>query len=193
MDIIQIGCNDGNDQVFSLIEAQEKEIQKCVLIDANPRALDKAKEKYSRFSFCEFKNLIVLPVDIGDVKVKIFYPAKDPSSVFSSLDKGHVTAHSHSADLMAHETATVSLSALLKEYPQTDFLFIDTEGLDALNLLSVDFNQTKLKQIVFEFIHSDGLLRTGARLTCLTSYLKFFNFSIEKDPNSDYNMVAKRQ
>ena len=209
MNIIQIGCNDGNDSVFSFVSDHEKDIENCLLIDANPEALKKATDKYSKFPFCEFRNLAVLPIETEGYEIKLFCPRTDRCSGYASVNKHHVLAtlrkeienHAHiklpftvdlASELLEYKVSTISLTSLFKEYIKTDHLFIDTEGLDALNLLSVNFNKTNLKQIVFEHIHADGLCQAGPRLKCLIEYLKEFGFAVTPDPHCELNQIAKR-
>ena len=193
MNIIQIGCNDGNDPVFSFISERKKDIKKCVLIDANPTALEAAKERYKPLSdLCEFRNLAVLPIDTNNYEIEMFCPVKDPVSGFTSVSREHVVAHAHSRDLLSIKSPTISLSSLLSEHPETNHLFIDTEGLDALNLLSVNFSITRIRHLVFEYIHTDGIVKQGPRLKSLLLYLSEFGFRTERDPSCKYNIVAKR-
>ena len=72
MNIIQIGCGDGDDSVFSFVVDHEKNIENCILIDANPEVLKKATAKYSKFPFCELRNLAVLPIETEGYKIKLF-------------------------------------------------------------------------------------------------------------------------
>ena len=192
MNIIQIGCGDGGDSVFSFVVDHEKNIENCILIDANPEVLKKATAKYSKFPFCELRNLAVLPIETEGYKIKLFSSITDPCFQAASVKKEHVAAHLREEPSLEFKVPTISLTSLLKEYIETDYLFIDTEGLDALNLLSVNFNRTILKQIVFERMHTDGVLYSGPRLRCLIKYLQEFKFVITPDPQCPYNLMAKR-
>lgn len=47
MNIIQIGCNTCEDNVFSFIERRQNEVKSLVVVDALSKCVEKAREKYS--------------------------------------------------------------------------------------------------------------------------------------------------
>ena len=80
---------------------------------------------------------------------------------------------------------------MLVKYPKTDTLIVDTEGLDFLNLLSIEnilFNQ--LNSITFEYIHSDGIVQNGPKLDCLLGFLT--NLGFKKITQQDYNLKCDK-
>ena len=190
MNIIQIGCHAGGDHVHDFIKHNASNIETCVLIDANPNVMESLRENYSQFSFCKFRNLAVLPIETKGYEIDLFYPACSSTSQICSTNREFVVKHAHTEDILSYKVPTISLNSLLKEYPKTDILFIDTEGLDAINLLSVNFSETNLKQIIFEYLHTDGIVKYGTRLNCLIEYLRSFGYHVEEDMNSEYNLTA---
>lgn len=198
MNIIQIGCNNGSDDVFSFITKNKDKIKKALLVDANPIALKEAQNKYEEFSFCEFKNLAILPLSIKPSVITLYAPSNNDISGFSSVSKQHVVAHAHSEDLIQFNVEAISLHELLKDFflsvkGKIDHLFIDTEGLDALNLFSVNFDQFPIENITFEYIHTDGIVKFDKRLKALIYYLQSFGFHLRNDPNCQYNLIASRK
>jgi hypothetical protein len=190
MNILQIGCHHGNDEVFKFIENNKNLIKKIILIDANQKSLELARSTYKNIENVEFFNYAVLPIDIGKTKINLYLPAEDETSAWTCINSEFVSAHAHHNNLVSIESPTISLSKLLINHSDTTNLFIDTEGLDVLNLFSVNFDQfPSLKEVTFEFIHSDGIVRSGNRLNALLMYLARFGFSFSEE---GYNIIAIR-
>jgi hypothetical protein len=161
------------------------------LVDINNTSLNKARDKYSNFDFVEIQNIGVLPIDVED-KITFFSPKIDKESEYCGLSKNHIIAHqSNHGGLDSFSVPCKSLSSLLKENPRTTHLFIDTEGLDALILFSVNWNEFSVKEIVFEFIHTDGILKSGNRLQALAFYLGKFGYRLSK--HGAWNLKAVKQ
>jgi hypothetical protein len=59
MNIIQIGCNDGNDHVYSYIKDNIENINNIYLIDVSNKALEKAKLRYANIPNAYFYNLAI--------------------------------------------------------------------------------------------------------------------------------------
>ena len=187
MNIIQVGCHTGKDEHSKRI----KECESAVLIDANPNCIKQAKERYKDFDHIIFETVAVIPVDIKGVKIKLFQEEDKEDSSWASINPDFVAAHCHHSNLKSFESETTTLSDLLRKYPKTDTLIIDTEGLDLLNILSIDntlFNQ--LKRLTFEFIHSDGIVQNGPKLDCLVRFLN--NIGFNNITQQDYNLQCER-
>lgn len=161
--IIQIGCNIGQDHVQQFLTDTQNSYS-VILIDANPICLIKCEESYKelldkhKIVFVNFA--IVSDPDLSDID--IYIPNNDDSSVFSSTSEHHASAHSHTACNKINVKAC-TLNKLLEQYniSELEYLYIDTEGLCVDNLLSLDFSNRKIDNIVFEHIHSDGLMSHG--------------------------------
>ena len=187
MNILQVGCHTGNDEHCSLVE----EADSAVLIDANQSCITEAREKYKDFSHVSFEAIAVIPIDIGDAKIKLFHEEEKKTSSWTSVNPDFVAAHCHHNNLEYFESDTTTLSNLLKKYPKTDTLILDTEGLDFLNILSIDNNLFKtIDTLIFEFIHCDGIVTKGPKLQSLLAYLTYVGFTnIKQDV---YNLVCKK-
>jgi len=194
LNIIQIGTNDGDDPVFTFIEQNALEINSCVLVDANPWALEKAKEKYKNFSFCNFKFAAVIPIEIGGKQISFHVPNEDRDSPFSSIDPDFTAAHAQVGELFQYQVDTISLEKLMGEVPDITHLIIDTEGYDMLNLFSIDLlRYPSLKQVCFEHLHADGMLTQGNRLRSLIGYFNSCGYYVLYDHGSDCNLIAEKQ
>jgi len=188
--IIHIGCNDGNDHVFKFVCENKKDIGEIILIDANFNVISKARKTYNEIKNTTFLNLAITPIDINGCEIEIFTPITDDSSNFVSVNRDFVRAHVHHNNILSTKVRTMSLQNLIDQYKDTTHLFLDTEGLDVLNVFSVDFDKNKIEELTFEYIHSDGIVRHGKRLNSLLGYLEQFGFSFEV---AQYNVIAKRK
>lgn len=189
MNIIQVGCNSGKDSHSKLVEESES----AVLIDANPNCIEQAKERYKDFDHVSFETVAVIPIDIKGVKINLFQEEDVEDSSWASINPDFVAAHCHHSNLKSFKSETTTLSNLLRNYPKTDNLIVDTEGLDFLNILSIDndlFDQ--LKMLTFEFIHSDGITQSGRKLDCLCFFLHHLGFAIRQDKDCQYNLVCEK-
>lgn len=158
MNILQIGCNDGNDHVLQYAKAQA-DINKIILIDASFEALEKCKKTYRNIPNCQFLHSAVVTDD--SEFVNFFVPTKASDSQHCSLNFDHLLKHHHK-DVSTIKVPAININALLETYKPIDRLYIDTEGLDCQLVSSIDFSKHKIPYIFFEFIHSDGAFNVGA-------------------------------
>ena len=192
--LLQIGTNDGDDPVFTFIEENASDIDSCMLVDSNPWALEKAREKYKDFSFCDFKFTAVIPIEIGGKQISFHVPNNDRDSPFSSIDPDFTAAHAQVGELFQYEVDAISLEKLMREVPDITHLIIDTEGYDMLNLFSIDLlRYPSLKQVCFEHLHADGMLTQGNRLRSLIGYFNSCGYYVLYDNGSDCNLIAEKQ
>lgn len=183
MKIIQIGCGDGNDHVFKWCQKYRDELEQLVLIDAHPQSLKKCAELYDKEGIlAEYYNYAVIPID-GVNEIQFFTPSNPEYALFTSINQEHITTHMPKSEVLSFTAPATSLNNVLQQYSgqDLDWLFIDCEGMDALNLLSVDFSKFKIKNIVFEDIHTDGVMQTGNRFDALELYLKSFGYELNQD------------
>jgi hypothetical protein len=59
-----------------------------------------------------------------------------------------------------------------------DYLFIDTEGLDVHIIASIDFIKYKIKNIIFEAVHTDGAFNRGENFNKICSYLNQLGYNL---------------
>lgn len=183
MKIIQVGCGDGNDHVFKWCQKYRDQLEQLILIDAHPQSLAKCKKLYDEENIrAEFYNYAVVPID-GVHEIEFFTPSNPDYALFTSTNKQHIIAHMPKTEVLTFTAPATSLNNILQQYngKDLDWLFIDCEGMDALNLLSVDFSQFKIKNIVFEDLHTDGVMKTANRFDALELYLKSFGYELNID------------
>jgi len=192
MKIIQIGCGDGNDHVFELCKKNKQQLERIVLIDADENSLNIAKKRYAEEGInVEADYCAVVPID-GCTGIKFFTPVDSKYALFSSNKKDFIQTYLHGHEIKSYVLPTKSLNQILQDSPELDWLFIDCEGMDALNLLSVDFLQYEIKNIVFEHLHTDGIAHSGNRLLALRFYLSKFGYQFKEDEQliGSYNTLA---
>jgi FkbM family methyltransferase len=186
MNIIQIGCNDCNDDVFKFVSLNRDKISKFLVIDALPDCVTIAKEKYS------FLGERLYPVNCGvGAKTGImqfYYPSGDKLSAHASLLESHLHSHSHqSLDYLC--VPVLSINDVLSFFDQVDRLYIDAEGLDVSTLLTLDYFKFKPNYIEYESAHADGTGTRSENYFKLKKLLMSFGYEIKR--NGEYNSVAE--
>ena len=197
MNIIQIGCHDGNDKVSSFLDANKKYLTKILLIDASPSALSLAKEFYKDFKKIEFLNFAV--IDTNDTEIEIFYPLdqNEVSYSYCSVLKSHVKSHKEfEGDKTPQEIKTQKIPAtrvdnLLKHFynEYIDRLYLD--GLDCSIINDIDLHKYDIGYIRFEHAHSEGAFKTnGPILQKTLNRLSSFGYSVVADSNCPEDLIA---
>lgn len=190
--ILHVGCHNGNDDIYSLISENKNDVESVVLVDANPNCIEQTKKQYAEIPNCKFECFAVLPVSIGGLSIDLHSPVGEKTSEVSSVIKDFVTTHSKDANTETFQAKTTTLKELLVKYPKTNYLSVDTEGLDVLNLFSLDsVDYENIKEISFEFIHSDGTVSYGgSKLKSLLGHLSRLGF---KDfCKKEFNIYCKK-
>tara|TARA_R110000824_G_scaffold380985_1_gene573559 strand:+ start:110 stop:673 length:564 start_codon:yes stop_codon:yes gene_type:complete len=187
MNILQIGCHVGDDDHSELIKTCES----GVLIDANKKCVKEAEKQYKDVKNITYETLAIIPVDIGGVEINLFREDDKETSPWASVNPNFVAAHCHHTNLKSFKCKTETLSNLLRKYPKTDTLIIDTEGLDFLNIISIEQDLFEsIKTLTFEHIHCDGIVKQGPKLECLIRFLQHMGFKSVKEET--YNLVFSK-
>lgn len=157
--IIQIGCNIGNDHVKDYVSKNKQIIQNLILVDANEKSIEMCKHNYSEYSFCKFFNLAIVDADLENVE--FFVPDNNNFSEQSSVLEFHVQDHLKFIGCENYNKIVVpalNINVFLENLNLNviDKLYIDIEGLDIDIILSLNLNKFKIKYIYFEHTHSDG-------------------------------------
>ena len=188
INILQIGCQDGNDEVFEFVKNNENSIEKIVLIDANEKSLQLAKNTYKNIKNVEFLNLAILPIDIDNKEINIYYPEIDETGETTSIFKDFVFKNNQekNKNIKSFLVKTESMNKILEKYPETTHLYIDVEGLDALNIFSIKTeNFQNIKELTFEYVHVDGFseIEKNPKLNSLLIYLNSIGFTSYSSEN----------
>lgn len=189
MNIIQIGCNNCDDEIFKIVTQNQNLINKFIVIDALPKCIEVANQKYS---FLKDK-LVAINCAIGTKTeiVKLFFPTDDELSAHASVSKDHVSKHRHEL-IDSLEIQCFEINEFLKNQNinEIDLLAIDVEGLDVDILLKLNLNEFKINQIVYEFYHSDGTFNVGEKHNKLVEKFKDNNYQLNQI--SEYNILANK-
>ena len=200
MNILQIGCNEGNDKLSEFLKFYKKESPKTLLVDASSSALDLAREFYKDFDNIEFQHVAVVNTD--DEEVDLFYPVDIPNNVHCSLLEDHVKIHKKiegqisnkpPMEVKKEKIRATRISALLDYFggEPIDRLYIDVEGLDCQIINDIDLQKYKVGYIRFERTHSENTFQSnGPVLQKTTKRLLEFDYSIIADQNSHEDLVA---
>jgi len=137
--ILQIGCNDCQDQVKDYVLKNAENINKFIVIDALPKAIEAAKTVYS--SLGPKLIPVVSAVGICSGVVPFYFPEDESGSVHASASLEHVFQHRHQK-VKAFYSPLVDINSLFNSLglQKIDRLYIDMEGWDVDVLLALDFN-----------------------------------------------------
>jgi FkbM family methyltransferase len=180
MKIIQIGSNNGNDSVRQFITENQNNIDLVVLVEPIPFILDQLKENYK-----DFNNIFIENIAISDNELEKFtlYYEEDSNYELSSFRKQHLIDCNCSLEkIKSIDVNCLTINQLFEKYniDTLDYLHIDTEGLDVYIISSIDFNKFKIKNIIFEVIHTDGTQKLGTNYIETTEYLKKLGYNLSQ-------------
>ena len=188
MNIVQIGCNNCEDEVFKFVSDNKDSVSKFLVIDALPECVEIAKIKYA---FLEHK---LVPANCAiyndNTIVKLVYPESGGTSAHASVFENHVKMHGHSkCNFLFLPSLTLNnIFEFMKG--QVDRLYIDIEGYDVEALLKLNYEKYKPKYIEYEWVHSDGVFTSNLNHNKLVDLLTKNNYKVEKQ---GYNSIAQLQ
>jgi hypothetical protein len=190
MNILQIGCNAGNDDVFKFLCSYKEHLTKVILVDACTVALNKAIEHYST---TELNPIFINKAVIlsSDKESTIYAPEQGVGTPLSSTIKEIVdSGHGYKEPIKGKTVEACRVSELLGLFNSTliDRFYTDTEGLDTLIVQDIDLKKYKIPYIQFEFVHSDGHFKNGANLNNCLSYLNSNGYHVSRC--NEYDLVA---
>lgn len=193
--IIQIGCNVGLDRVYNFLNDKHDKIYDAFLIEANKFSIEKCKINYKNLLTRHniyFLNAAIVPHAQENEEITFYYPLDDESSPFVSTNKTFVKTHIGNDNISNFSVRAVSIGDLLSVYGKNrniEYLYIDTEGLCVDIVDAIDFDSYNIENLIFEYIHSDGVLSWGGpKLLRLLDKLKQKYFLKEED----YDIVATK-
>ncbi len=152
MKFVQIGACAGGDEVFDFVK--DKEVEFGLLVEPIPDFKDRLLECYKDVKNIHLEQSAVVPEGVIDEAVTLHWTEKHHG--VGSVFKQHVVNHGYGdEDIKTVDVPTIGINSLLEKYNITDidYLFIDVEGLDAHNLLSLDLNKFNIDVISYEHYH----------------------------------------
>lgn len=193
---IHIGCGiqaaDEKDDFQKIMEKEEN--GNLFLVDANPLVLPRIKDKYKDSKFnTKFFNCAIVPTPVNQGEIKLYIPIDSAKSDFSSTNPNFTCAHIHSIEVFQITCRGYTINDFFKSNHIKDIevLCLDCEGLDVDIIFNLDFETYKPKKIIFEYIHSDGISKSGLKLDLILSFLSYLKYNIEQPSVYNYMAVLK--
>lgn len=191
MNIVQIGCCDGNDDVFQFINNNYENIKNAYLIEPVLLSLNKAKDLYQNMEKVKFLNIAITD-DEKLSEIEMYIPNTDSwNSSFQacSNSKAHAEQHFSIANIIGSKLIKVKAETLNNLFDdlkmsKVDRLYIDTEGLDCKIVDSVDIEKYNIEYIQFEYIHCKDVLDS------IINKLNSLNYDMSYDT---FNIFANRK
>jgi hypothetical protein len=179
MIIVQIGCHNGNDHVFTFCADNKDKIEKIILVDANNEVKETVMDRYTGFTRY-FMNAAIV-TDRKENSVLIAMPKDRSFSDHASLSSDHLRAHGHEEiELKAVQALMLRDVFIHFGLVKIDRLYIDIEGLDVPVLTDFDFTEFDIPYLQFEKLHSDGPHTGGGeKLDYLVERLSMLGYSVE--------------
>lgn len=186
MNIIQIGCHDGNDHVFQFVSENSHAIDRLILVEPLSEKIKEAKIKYQDFQFVEFFELAIVDFEDKD-EISFFFPEDLIHSQISSIDINHVLRHR--LDVKEIKVKCLNIKKFLDSLnlSKIDKFYIDTEGLDCKIIKQIDFQKYSIDYIEYEYIHSDGSYTFGQNGSDVQNML--LNLGYNKIEHPPFNVV----
>jgi len=190
--IVQIGANIGHDHVFEIAKSNQYE---CLLVEPNVHSVEHLKNCYTEVRSCIFENCAITNYD-GFLEIH-FNDMSSGDSSHSSISRQHVLDHGNAIERITTQSVPcMRLETLLKKHgwihQHIDWLFIDTEGHDCDIILDMDLDKINVKNIYFEYVHSDGVFKTGEKLSKTISFLESNGYLRNIRYGDEHNMVFSR-
>lgn len=147
MKIVQIGCNNGDDEIYKIISSQLVDF--ALLVDANPFVIEElAKVRYKSFNNVKIECHLIS----NDEVEKYFYIPHFEGhkySQHSSLSIDHILKHGHKLE----ESKSFLMNSIpieklfeVNQLSIIDYLYVDCEGADFDIINSIDFNKFNIKK-----------------------------------------------
>lgn len=186
VNIIQIGCNNGQDHVYNFVSSYRHIIDKVLYVDASADSISLCKKQYQEFDFCDFLHSAVVTDD--SKHITMYYPEDDTSSIHTSNSFDFLKKHNHYR-ISQMTVPAININCLLAKFNQNiDRLYIDTEGLDIQIINAIDMNQYIIPFIFFEYTHSDGVFKSDKNFQDCQQRLISYNYKLFKV--DEYNAIA---
>jgi len=176
MNIVQIGCNNGDDEIYKIISSQKVDF--ALLVDANPFVLELAKDRYRNFLNV---NIECYLISDKEIECTFYIPHFNGHkySQHSSLYKEHIVKHNHKLEEMKEfcmKSTTIDKLFEKNKLSTIDYLYIDCEGEDYNIINCIDFCKFTIKKITFEHDH---IPNRDINYPILLKKLKMYGYDIE--------------
>lgn len=152
---IRAGCRDGFSELVKSLPREY--IKKIILVEPNPLNIKCLKHCWKNYPESTIYELGIVPRNYSNSNIDFFYcPLDAPHYQVASIDKTHIQKHyGTDCELKKFNIPVKHLEdfihGITKE--EIELLVIDIEGIDAEVILDINFNNLKIKYLVFEHLH----------------------------------------
>jgi FkbM family methyltransferase len=158
MVVVQIGANQGNDELTELLK--NNDVNKLILVEPLNIHNDKLKQCYNNIKNLFIENIAIID-DSNQKEISFYFHKEDGvdyglSFEIATLDKNHILKHGRTEEgIVEIKVPTMTINDLLDKYElkDVDILFMDVEGFDHEILLSIDYDKYNIKNLYFENLH----------------------------------------
>ena len=189
--ILQIGCFDGNDDVYKFVLQNSSIIDRLILVEPLLPKLEEAKVRYSGFRGVEFFNIAIVP-DLTIPNITLYHPTDLKHAQLTSFNKQNVQKFFPDDQISEFTIPAKTINQFIEELQisKIDRLYIDTEGLDCKIILSLNLQKYDISYIEYEYIHCDGVDTYGSTGLNVESLL--LSLGYDKSINPPFNMIFKK-
>jgi FkbM family methyltransferase len=161
INIVQIGTNQANDEVTSLINEYSSYLNKFIAVEPLLIHHPSIKECYKNIDQLVIEGVAITPSP-STAKISFYYHKEDIGGALSSTSKEHILKHRFVSNPKLTEEGIVelqvdqlTLNQLFEKHHLIDItvLYIDAEGLDLKLIQSIDFDKYNINNIIYERIH----------------------------------------
>ena len=137
-----------------LIKREISKDDQAVIVEANPKNIDKLKSCYQNY---ENVNVLNLAITYENSKECEFFFTEDdaPHYQVCSLDINHVKKHYPNSTINSFKIKALNINEFIANYVSNriDYLSIDLEGIDYEILMKIDLLKTSIENISIEHLH----------------------------------------
>jgi FkbM family methyltransferase len=180
MNLIQIGANSGNDAVNDFIKENQSLIHLAILVEPMPFVLNDLNLRYQFIDNVVIESIAIVDNE-SENTLTLYYEDNSINYEVCSFSKKHLLDHGcPESKIKSIDVDAMTVNKLMEKYNLTeiDHLFIDTEGLDAHIIASLDFTKYIFKNITFEVAHTDGANTRGSNFSQITEYLRSLGYTL---------------
>ncbi len=156
-----------------------------LLVEPVPFLFERLRERFGGHPRIRLRNCAV---STKDGEAEFTAPTQSANSVVAFADQlgsllpDHAVAHasgmSRHLEVIRVQALTFATLMTTEQISSIDVLMTDTEGMDAELLPTFPFSAVMPKNIIFEFKHSDGVLRVGRKLANLLIMLDDLDYRV---------------
>ena len=153
MNIVNIGCNNGDDHVLAFCKKHRDKLDKVLMVEPNTDRLNECTQNYLGIDNVYFINKAIT-IDNNN-ELTLYVDDDDSEGYHTSFRKEHLVAHKHT-EIQEKKFPAISINDLFEEYGLNtiDRLYIDVEGYDVDIINSIDFSKYKVNRLRFEATHT---------------------------------------